>query len=163
MHLESPDSCDDDDCWRFESCHPALDVKELFSSKISSETCFSNEIISTLESKSGSLHWVTAVSNIRKRSSVNEGRVILQSLSKIWLDCVLQQRCHSSCCVNIIYSNRLVIVGVSKNHSAKTCFQVHQVRSKTEYRHNFRCYGDVKTWFPWDSVSSSAETYNDIS
>ena len=90
VHFESADCCHDNDCIRSEACKAAFDVEEFFSTEVSTEACFSYGIISHFQSVFCSHYAVAAVSDIGKRTAVNEGRRTFERLYEIRFDCIFE-------------------------------------------------------------------------
>ena len=105
--LQSPDSCNQNYCIRFKTCHAALDIHEFLSAKVRTEAGFGDGNVTQLQGHPCGAHAVAAVGDVCERSAVHKSRCVLQSLDKIGLNGVLQKRCHGSCGVEIICCYRL--------------------------------------------------------
>ena len=80
----------------WQSGFPAEYVKELFSAQISAEPCLCNLEICHMQSKPGRNKRRGSVGDVCKRSAVNNSRVSLNSLDKVWLYRVLEQYGHGA-------------------------------------------------------------------
>ena len=85
MHLESTHCCYDNNCIRLESCHPALDIKELLRSEVCTEACLCHCVVTLLEGKASCHDRIAPVCNIGKGTSVYESRCSFQRLYKVRL------------------------------------------------------------------------------
>ena len=94
VHFQRADRRNDYDRVGLEPRHPAFDIKEFLGSEIRAEPRFSNGVIAELHCHSCSYNGVTSVRDICKRSSVYKSRCAFQSLHKIGLECVLEERRH---------------------------------------------------------------------
>ena len=72
------------------TCLAALDVEELFSTEVGAKACLCNCVISELERELGGSYRVTAVSDVRERTSVDERGGVFKRLYEVWLDGILE-------------------------------------------------------------------------
>ena len=94
---------------------------------------------------------------------MDKRRCMLKRLNQVRLNSVFEQSCHSTLCVDITYSNRLAIIGVSNNHSTQALFKVFNTRSKAEYRHNLRGNSNIKAVLSWHTICNATKTINNVS
>ena len=107
--FQCTNSRNDNNCTWMKICHTALDVKEFLCTKISTKTSLCNCIISKLHSHLGSRYRVTSVSDVCKRSTMNDCRHMLQSLNQVRLQGILQKCCHSTLCMKITSCYRFLL------------------------------------------------------
>ena len=148
----------DNDRIRLHSAHPAFNVQELLRSEIGAESGFRNDIIRQLARHFCRNHRVTSVSNIRKRSAVNERRRSFQCLHQIRFQRILQKRRCGSLRVKLSRRHRLIIICISDNNRSQTLLQIRNISRETQDGHNFACHRDIKSVLPRSSVRFSAQS-----
>ncbi|CCY96953.1 uncharacterized protein BN514_01331 [Ruminococcus sp. CAG:17] len=155
-------SCYDNNSTWCKSCHTALDIQELLSTKVSTKTSLCDGIICKLHSHLCSGYGVTSVSDVCEWSAMNNGWNMLQCLNKVWFQGIFQKCCHSTLCMKISCCYRFLLgnfaIGVSDDDSGKSLFQIFDITCQTENCHDLRCYGDVVTVLTRHTVCSSAKS-----
>ena len=105
VHLHRADSCHTDNHrWR-QAGFAALDVQELLGTKVGAEARFGHDIVGQLQSGRGRDNRVTAVCDVREWATVNERRVVFQSLYKVWLHRVFQKNGHRTFSFDVAAEN----------------------------------------------------------
>lgn len=114
--LQSADSGNNNHGVGMEAAGAALDVQELFGTQIRSKASLSYRVLTQLESGLRGLDGVTAVCNVCKRTSVDEGGSPLQSLNQVGLNGILQNGSHGAFRLQVMGSDRLIVAGIGHNH-----------------------------------------------
>ena len=135
--LESSYCSYDNCCGRLESCHSALDVNELLSAQISSETCFCYSVVSKLKSHLRSCYGVAAVSDVSERTAVDKCGCSFKGLYKVRLESILKKCRHSAFSLKVMSCNGLSIIGVSYDDLGKSFLQVGDILSQAKDSHYF--------------------------
>ena len=107
--FQCADSSNDYNSTWVKICHTALDIKEFLCTKVCTKTSLCNCIISKLHSHLGSRYRVTSMSDVCKRSTMNDCRHMLQSLNQVRLQGILQKCCHSTLCMKITSCYRFLL------------------------------------------------------
>ena len=89
MHLQRADRRNDDCAVRTQAAFAAFDVHEFFGAEIRAETGFGHNVVRQFQSALCGDNGVAAVSDIRKRTAVNQCGVVLDRLDKIRRECIL--------------------------------------------------------------------------
>ena len=100
--------------------------------------------------------------DIRKWTTVNEGRDVLERLHKIWLQRILHKSCHRAFRMDVARSDRGIVIGVADNDLGKAFLHVADRTSQTEDRHDFRCDGDIEAAFSRYAIRMAAKTDDDV-
>ena len=72
----------------------ALDVQKFLSTKVGTEACLGDYIVSQLQAQLGGNGAVAAVRNVGERTAVDDGGVVLQRLDKVRVERILQKCGH---------------------------------------------------------------------
>ena len=137
MHFESTNRCHNHTSLRLQTVQLTFDIKKLLRPKISTKSCFCNDIISSCKCRNGRIDRITTMSDIRKRSPMDKSRSFFQSLYEIRLNRIFEQGYDSSSAVQHsefycfffkIFPNRNII---------NSLLQFFQSLRKTNNRHHF--------------------------
>ena len=85
----------------------------------------------------------------------------LKGLNEVGLQRILKKRRHSTNRLEVACGYGLFIVGVSNYDLGKSLFEVRNRGCKAEYRHDFRCNGNVVAVLSGNTVYSAAEAVGD--
>ena len=102
------------------------------------------------------------MSNIGKRSAMNECRHMLQCLHQIWLQRIFHKCRHRTFRMDIPCTNRLIIISVANNNAGKGLLHIFYGRCKTKNSHDFGCNSNIKAAFPGNAIHMSPQTDNDM-
>ena len=145
---------------RFNRSEAAFYIEKFFRAQIGAEACLGNSIIRKFKRCFCSTDAVTAMSNIRKRSAVHNGRSILQSLNKIRLNSLFEQNGHCSVCFYVSAINGLTVICVGNKNIAEPFLQIKYITAQAQHRHYLACNGNAKMVLTRHAVKFSAERYN---
>ena len=109
VHLESPDGSDDDDGIRFDPGETALDVHELFSAEVGTETGFRNGDIAHFHGQFHGDDGVAAVGDVGKGAAVNQGRRMFDSLNEVRLDGIFHEDGHGPFNAELTSRNQVAV------------------------------------------------------
>ena len=140
----------------------ALYVKEFLCAEIGAETRLGDGVIGKLERELCGANAVAAVGDISEGAAVHNGGSALESLNKIGLDSVLEQRGHSAVSLDVLSINGLARVVVSDKYVAQPALKVVDIRRKAKDSHDLGGNGDDEVILARNSVDLSAESYDDI-
>ena len=107
--LQGTNGCYNYHCIWLQPTEATLDIQELFSSKISTKACLCHRIIRKLQTCSCRKNGITAMSDIGKRTAVNQYRIMFQCLYHIRFDGILHNHCQSPFNAKVLYINRLLL------------------------------------------------------
>ena len=116
MILQRADGGDDHHGVGMESAGAALDVQEFLSAQVCGKAGLGHSVLAQLERRLRGLDGVTAVCNVCKRTSVDEGGSPLQSLNQVGLNGILQNGSHGAFRLQVMGSDRLIVAGIGHNH-----------------------------------------------
>ena len=102
------------------------------------------------------------MSDVGKRTSMNDGSRILCSLHKVGSESVAQQYGDGTSHAEVFHSERLSVDSISQEDILDASAQVVLVFSKAEYGHNLRCRSDVEARLAHNAVGLAAHTRNDV-
>ena len=124
MHLKGLYRCYYNYCVRSESCFSALNIKEFFSTQVSTEAGLSYNIVAKLKSQFCGCYTVAAVGNIGEGSAVHNGRVMLKGLDKVGLNGVLKKGCHGSLGIELSCRYGFVVPCIAYDYVRKSFLKV---------------------------------------
>ena len=105
---------------------------------------------------------VAAMCYVCERSAMYEGRGTLECLNQVRLKSILQQRCHSTLCVQLSCCYGLSCPVVGYHYPCQPFLKVVYVARQAEYSHYLGSHRDVEAILSRNSVNLSTETvYNE--
>ena len=122
--LERANGRNNNSAVRLEASLAALDVKELLSTEVSTETGLCNGIIRKLECQTGGNDGVAAVCDVGERAAVHQTGRTVQCLYQIRFDGVLEQSAHRAVHLEIAGKDRRTVVTVCDQNVTAALFQV---------------------------------------
>ena len=125
--LERTDSSDHDDCGGGKTREAALDVEELLRTEIRAEARFRHHIIRKLEGKLCSNYGIAAMGNVCKRAAMDQDRCMFKCLYQVRLECFLHGDGCSTCRIDVLNCDRLVVICISDYCPADPLFEVLEV------------------------------------
>src|SRR5690625_4020807 len=161
-HLQRADGRDDHDCLRAEAGLAALDVEELLGAEIGTETGFGHDIFGQLQRGAGLHDRVTAMSDVRERAAMDEGRVVLERLHEVRLHRILEQHRHRAGGADITAIDRAAVTAIGDDHVVEPLAQILDVRCQAEDRHDFGCDRDVEPCLGRETVRDTAKRGGDL-
>ena len=142
----------------FQACFTAFDIKEFFSTQVSTEACFCYNIVSNFHSCFCCFYRVAAVRDVCEGAAVDDCQCVFQSLNHVRLQSVFQQNCHCAVSADHFCCYGFVVICVTNDDLTQHFFQLFQVVCQTEDRHDFGCYCDLESIFSGYAVYFAAQT-----
>ena len=127
VHLEGPDGSDDDDGIGFDPGETALDVHELFSAEVGTETGFRNGDVAHLHGQFRGDDGVAAVGDVGKGTAVNEGRRMFDGLDQVRFDGIFHEDGHSPFDTELTGRNQISVQVISYGDVPHPLLEVHEV------------------------------------
>ena len=146
----------------FQACQTALDVQELLGTQVGAEASLGDHIVAEFQGCGGGLHAVAAVGDVGEGAAVDDGGGAFQGLDQVGLDGILEQGRHGALGLQIMGSDRLIVVGIAHDDPAQAGLQIHQVRGQAENGHDFGGNGDVEAVLPRHTLHPAAQAIHDI-
>ena len=140
----------------------ALDVDELLGTEVGTEAGFGDHVVAELQRSAGRDHRVAAVRDVRERTTVDEGGVVLERLDQVRPDRIAQQCGHCTVRLQLRSRHRRAFSGVADDDAAEAALQVRKVVGEAKDRHHFRSDDDVETVFTRVAVGRAAEAGGDL-
>ena len=138
--------------------HAAFDVQKFLCPQIGAETGFRHGVITQGHGHARRHNGVAAVGNVGEGAAVDQGGRALQRLGKIRLERVLQQRRHSTGCLQIMGGDRCAVIGIAHNNAAQARLQIGQGGGKAQDRHDLTGHRDVIAVMAGNAVCFAAQT-----
>jgi hypothetical protein len=139
----------------------ALNVEELFSTQIGTETCLRDGIIAEGHGHFGSQHAVATMCNVGKRTAMDECGRVLDGLNHIGMDGIVQDGDDSSTNAKILNRERLALKRYAQQHVINASAQVFLACCQAEDGHYLRGGRDIEAPFGNDAVGFTAQPSND--
>jgi hypothetical protein len=108
----------------------ALDVDELLRPEVGAEARLGHDVVRELERGGGGEHRIAAVRDVRERTAVNEGGIVLESLHQIRLQRLLEQHRHRTLRIEVASADRAQVAPVSDDDVAEPLLQVARLRAR---------------------------------
>ena len=161
--LEGTDGSDDDDGGGSKACHAALDVEELLGTEVGTEAGFRNGVVTELEGHLGGGDGVAAVSDVRERAAVDEGRSAFEGLNEVRFQSIFQKSSTGTLSFDVSDRDGLAVEGVGDDDAGQTGLEVGDVGSEAKNSHDLGRDGDVEAVLTRDALHAAAEAVDDIS
>ena len=100
--------------------------------------------------------------DVRERTAVDEGQIVLERLNDVGFDGVFQQGCHCAIGFQITCAHRFAPSVQADHDLAESRLEVGDRGGKAENRHDLGCHGDVKTALTWVAVGGAAQPDDDL-
>jgi hypothetical protein len=102
------------------------------------------------------------VRDVRERTAMDEGGIVLERLHEIRRDRIAQQRRHGAMRADVARENRLLLACVTHDDLAEAFLQILQAGGQTEDGHDFRRHHDVETILTRITIRRAAERHGDV-
>ena len=162
MHFQSLCSSYYDSQFRLQSRLATLDIIKFLCSQVSSETSLCNDIIAECHSQFGSQHRVTTVSNVSKRTTMNESSCMFCCLYQVRRNRILQQYSNGTSHTQIFYSKRLIVDSKAQQNIFDSTAQIIFICSQTQNCHNLGSWSDIKSRFTGNTIGFSSQSGHNI-
>ena len=124
MHLESAHRRDNDDGIGTKLRQAALDVKELFSAEVGTESCFRHDEVCKLQRKFRRHNAVAAMRNVGKRSAMNKDWRAFKRLNDVRLDRILKEQRQRTRNTDFIRTNGTAAAAVADDNAAEPLLHI---------------------------------------
>ena len=120
VHFQSVKGCHKDCQRRLQTTLTALDIIEFLCTKVSTESCLCNNIVSNRKGSASGYYGVAAMGDICKRTSMNNCGCSLCCLYKVRLYSIEHKRDDSTCNSKVIDRERCIIDSISEEDVSYT-------------------------------------------
>lgn len=162
MHLEGPDGSDDNHGIGFDPGKAALDVHELFSAEVGTETGFGDGDVPHLHGQFGGDDGVAAVGDVGKGTAVNEGRRVFNRLDQIRFDGIFHEDGHGAFDAELTGRDQVAVKVVGDGDVPHPFLEVHEVTGQAQGCHDFRSDGDHEVVFPGEAADLAAHADDEV-
>ena len=153
---------DDDRRARLQAGLAALDVDELLGAEVRAETGLGHDVVGELQRALRRDHGVAAVRDVRERTAVQEGRIVLERLHEVGLEGVLEEHRHRTVGLEIARADRRLVARVADHDVAEPLLEIRQRRREAEDRHHLGRDDDVETVLAGEAVRGAAECHDRV-
>ena len=138
----------------------ALDVVELLSTEVSTESSLCNSVVAIFEGSCSSHDRVATMGNVSERSAVNEGRSALSSLNQVWLQGIEEEGNDTATYTHVLNGEWFVVLSDAEENIVDATTEIVYTCCETHDSHDFRSWSDVEASLCLDAVLI-AETGDD--
>ena len=159
VHLQALGGGDNHHKTRLQTRLTTFDVEELLSTEVGTEACLCHHIVAVGHGHLGSQDAAASVSNVGKRTTVDEGRRVLCCLHEVGHQGIAQQHRNGTCHTKVLHLEQLAVGSDAKHDILNAALQVLLTGSQTEDSHQFGCRRDVKACLRHHPVASQSSDH----
>jgi len=147
---------------RLKAVLATLDVEELLSPEVCTETGFRDDVIAEGQGQTRGECTVAAMCNVGEGSAVYEGRRLLGGLNEVGVESILQEDTDGTRHAHILHAEGFAVNGRAEQDILDASAQVATVLGEAKYCHNLACRGDVEATLHCYAVCLGSEASDDV-
>ena len=152
VHLQCLESNNENSKVWLQASLAALDVVELLSTEVSTESSLCDSIVAIFEGSCCSHDGIASMGNVSKRTAVNEGRSALGSLNQVWLQGIEEEGNDTATYTHILDGEWFVILSDAEENIVDATTEIVYACCETHDSHDFRSRSDVESSLCLDAV-----------